>query len=193
MANIPVRPAKRGVPWWLWALIVLALLAVLAYVFLLNDDAPEAADRTDADTSAEVAPPPATDDRLTALPPADDPDPDRYVGRTVRLDRARVARVLGDSAFTVQGDGGHEWVVVLDEPTGVSTAGSSAGFAVASGDVIRLDGTLRRADGGAVPEAARSALSEGSLYVAASAADVTPAAGADTTGTAPSTTDTTTT
>lgn len=193
MANIPVRPAKRGVPWWLWALILLAIAAVVAYVFLMNDDDPEAAERDRADTTSVYVPPATGVDRLDVLPDADDPDPDRYVGRDIRLGEARVARVLSDSAFTVEGDDGREWVVVWEEPAGVSTAGSARGFTVASGDTVRLDGTVRRAEVGTVPEAARAALADGSLYVAASVADVVPAVGADSVGsTPPSLPDTTT-
>ena len=178
MADIPVRPAQRGTPWWLWALLLLAVAAVAAF-FLLDDDDDEL-DEVD-DTEVVATPPPATTTpdrtpvvRLDSLPDAADARVADYEDRSIDLAEASVVRALGDSAFTVRSESGREIAVVLDEPSGVSTAGSASGFTVAAGDRVRLSGTLRRAvaDLAGVPEAARTAVSEGALYIAASAADV---------------------
>lgn len=73
MATIPVRPAKRGIPWWLWLLIALAVAAVVAF-FLLSGDADEG-DRLDADTTEVGAtmPPARTEADLHRLPTSSAP------------------------------------------------------------------------------------------------------------------------
>ncbi len=56
MARIPVERKRRGLPWWAWLLIALAIAALLWFLFeLFNRDPNEARD-LNAETPAEVAP-----------------------------------------------------------------------------------------------------------------------------------------
>lgn len=180
MANIPVHPAKRGVPWWLWLVLALAIAAILAFVLLANDDDDDLA-RTDADTTQVVVDEPvarAADGPVIvaadSIPDAAGIEASRFDGRRVDLADARVTRVVGDSAFYVQTAAGREILVALDEPAGVSAAGSAAGFDVTRNERAQVRGTLRQAPDGfrGIPRAARTGMRDGALYIAASAADV---------------------
>ena len=183
MAHIPVHPAKRGVPWWLWLVLALALAALVAFLFLADDDDDVA--RTDGDTTQVVVDDPV--DPVAAGPTivAADSLPDvagieasRYAGRRVDLANARVTRVVGDNAFYVQTASGREMLVALEEPAGVTAAGSAAGFRVTRNAQAQVRGTLRQAPEGfqGIPRAARTGMRDGALYIAASAAEVTAAA-----------------
>lgn len=184
MANIPVHPTKRGVPWWLWLLIALLIAAVIAF-FLLQEEEVDDVDRLDADTTESTAAPlPDVSQsviltNLDSIPAPGDPRVERFLGRAVDLEEARVSRALGDSAFMVRNATGRDILVVLYDPAGTS-AGSAGGFAVEDGDTVQIEGSFRRVKSAfpGIPRAARSDIGEGELYVAARAADVT-AAGTD--------------
>ena len=169
MANIPVHPARKGIPWWVWLLLALAIATVAALLLLGREE--EDTVRTEADSTRVVTPAPARDAVVLSLDdvPADDVDAASVAGRRVELDAAQVGRVVGDSAFTVRSDAGREVMVVLDGPIR-----TMVGDAVAAGDLVQVRGALRRAGErmAGVPRSARSALRPGALYIAAAATDV---------------------
>ena len=175
MADIRVRPAKRGAPWWLWLLILLLVVAVGALFFLMEDedDSSEAGDLGVGAAEVEPARDLGTEAPLTVLdsiPAADDARSEAYVGREVSLADAEVARVFGDSAFAIRGAAGRDIPVVIDEASGGTISGL-----MTEGERIRLQGTLQRAGESpeGLPQAARSEVSAGTFYIAARSADVT--------------------
>ena len=176
MAHIPVQPKDRGVPGWLWLLLALLAAGILAFFLLFADDDDADDVSTAGDTTRVVTPAPTpVAAALTSLDSLDAATGARSLaGRRVEVSDAEVLRAVSDSAFYVRSASGREVLVVLDEDEGVSTAGSAAGFDVAPGDRVRLRGEVREATGtmAGVPQAARSGLRAGALYVAASAADV---------------------
>ena len=186
MATIPVQPAKRGIPGWVWALLALLVLGFLAFLFLRDDDDVDTVS-TAGDTTRVVTPAPAPATTpgvaLTSFDSLGTPagTTGTLAGRRVDVADAEVARVVSDSAFYVRSAGGRETLVVLNEREGVSTAGAASGFSVTEGDRVRVRGVVREAMAGlaGVPTAARSGLRDGALYVTASAADVVATAAPD--------------
>ena len=51
VAQIPVKPAKRGIPGWLWALLALIAVGILAFLFFTGAFGATAADDGRAETS----------------------------------------------------------------------------------------------------------------------------------------------
>ena len=145
MARIPVERKRRGIPWWVWLLIALAIAALLWLLFELRDDdelgdvlpvaatsaALDPAIGTAATATAPGAPDlgigpaataPAASDQLPAGAPITDalliinaPDRPSLVGRRVQLESVPVQAVTGDVAFWVGPSQGEPLLVVLDE------------------------------------------------------------------------------
>ena len=173
MAHIPVNPTKKGIPGWVWAILAIALIVVAAlFLFSLADD--EETTVIDRDSTTVVTPAPAPRETvysLDSLTDASGADLASLAGQRIEAEDVEVSRVIGDSAFVARSTSGRDILVVLRDG---ATASSAGGFAISQGDRVRLNGTLQQAgaDLRGIPQAARSALRTGALYVTASAADV---------------------
>lgn len=151
MANIPVQ-RKSGIPAWVWWIVALLLLGLLA-AFLLGLFDREAAPAT---TGAQATPATAaTGADARAQPTAagaavvtDVPigQPDRLValvGRDVRLDGVRVQQVVGDRAFWIGPSDTQRLFVVLNDEA--QTPGKVEGKVdVNQGQTVNIEGEIRR-------------------------------------------------
>ncbi len=159
MADIKIEK-KGGSLWWVWALIALAIIALIIWFFVGNDrdrvaQAPAAvtapaarvadADSTPVDRGNGQ---PITD--LAAITNNNDASLD---GREVRLSNVPVGMMAGDASFWVNDATGEKVYVVLNE---VATPGTpiEGRVDVNQGDKVDLVGTLRNASEGAPQGAA---------------------------------------
>ena len=157
MANIPVQ-RKSGIPWWVWALLGLVLLALLG-LFLGNPfdrreaAGPGAATGAGAKASPAAAASPATGAGAKASPAAAGPvtdlpigQPDQLAalaGRPVQLGGVKVQSVVGDKTFWVGPSATQRLFVFLEEDT---TAGQKVEgkVDVNPGQTVALTGEIRR-------------------------------------------------
>jgi hypothetical protein len=161
MTNIPIEK-KKGVPWWVWLLIVLLVLAGAWLLFgLLNDDdsdvavADEGSSVTETDTATgeedenedaatgDGAGPtqtgPITD--LTAVFGA--ADAASLVGRQVQLDEpVLVQSVVGDATFWVGPSQDQQVFVFLEE--NADAAGPEGLVDVNEGQRVLITGTAEQ-------------------------------------------------
>lgn len=147
MTEIPVHKKSGGVPWWVWALLALLLIALLFW-FLNRDDDPEVATDPVAPavaTATPVAEGPITD--LNTILATEDLA--TLSGREVQLSGVTVQRVVGDRTFIVGPSVERSLFVVLNQvPTpGTPTEGR---VDVTAGQTLSLGGTMRRVQDGAV-------------------------------------------
>ncbi len=185
MANIPVQ-RKRGIPWWVWALLGLVLLALLG-LFLGNPfdrreaAGPGAATGAGAKASPAAAASPATGAGAKASPAAAGPvtdlpigQPDQLValaGRPVQLGGVKVQSVVGDKTFWVGPSETQRLFVFLEED---KTAGQKVEgkVDVNAGQTVSITGELRKLPGaeeaqkqlGLSPQA-YEALKQGQVYL----------------------------
>lgn len=116
---------RRGFPWWLLALLALALIALvigLLFAFgIIGDDEEGAV----TDVQTIVAP----------------EDPAGLVGRSVNLEDVQVQAVLGDATFWI-GPSENERVLLFfpEEQAGQAEARVN----LSEGDTVTLDGTIER-------------------------------------------------
>lgn len=126
MAEIPVHK-KSGMPGWIWALIALIVLALLAWWLFGGDD--------------EVA---TIEDEPVAAAPMDPvADEGWTVGETVELSGVEVSSLAGDMAFNIE-QNGQQWLVLFDQtPTpGDPTEGE---YDINPGTMLNLTGEVRSA------------------------------------------------
>ena len=143
MANIPVERSSSGIPWWVWLLGLLALLAIGLLLFAGDDD--------DVYVENEV-PVVVEDDPFEEDPMiADENDLNLAIdelatagageGREVMLNGVEVLRVVGDSSFVID-TAGRETLVILaglgESETGAG--GSDGRFNVDVGDMVSISG-----------------------------------------------------
>lgn len=165
MADIPVTKKNSG-SWWIWliGLIVLAVLAWFLYQAFSDDrdgtaatptetvpaattaspppvvQAPAAAPQPDASTTTSAAPAAAGEAITDTGAYASTDDKLSLVGRRAELTGARVARVVGPRAFTVESGGQEMYVFVADDLSkGVGTQGQ-----IDKGSVLSVKGSFRR-------------------------------------------------
>ena len=146
MANIPVERSSSGIPWWVWLLGLLALLAIGLLLFAGDDD--EYVDTVDpVEQPVVVDDDPFEDDPMIA----DENDLNLAIdelvaagageGREVMLNGVEVLRVVGDSSFVID-TAGRETLVILaglgESETGAG--GSDGRFNVDEGDMISISG-----------------------------------------------------
>lgn len=136
MAEIPVTK-KSGIPWWVWLILALVVVAVAWWLLANGDD--------DIETAAVTAPAPAvapagpiTD--LTTITTA--ADRSVLIGREVQLTGVPVGDVVGDRTFYV-GSGDQNVFVVLDQVPTPGQPGVEGRYDVTSGQTINLTGSVQ--------------------------------------------------
>lgn len=129
MAEIPVE-RKSGSKSWLWILLALLVLALLAWWILDDDDEIATYDTTVAESTVLADEQPAQAGMLT-------------VGETVNLDQVEVTELAGDMAFYIQMNGQRVPVFFDQVPTpGTATEGR---YDINAGSVVNIDGEVRSA------------------------------------------------
>ena len=138
MAEIPVE-RKSGFPGWLIALLVLALLALLAWWLLADDDEVVEEDLVDNDPVEQVAPAVVTSLAALQAIPAD-----QLPGTEVRLDGVPVQSVESDAGYWIGTSETDRMYVLLNE---VATPGTDTEgrVDVNEGSMVSLTGTVRSA------------------------------------------------
>ena len=127
MAEIPVE--KKSSMGWLWVLLALLILALLAWWLLDSDDEVVEYAETDAVVAAPVEPMAATG--MLA------------VGESVDLDNIRVTSLAGDMAFNADVNGQNMLVLFDQTPTpGDATEGE---YDINPGSMLNIEGSVRSA------------------------------------------------
>lgn len=127
MAEIPVE--KKSSMGWLWVLLALLILALLAWWLLDSDDEAVEYAETDAVVAAPVEPMAATG--MLA------------VGESVDLDNIRVTSLAGDMAFNADVNGQNMLVLFDQTPTpGDATEGE---YDINPGSMLNIEGSVRSA------------------------------------------------
>ena len=125
MAEIPVE--KKSGLGWLWILLALLLLALLAWLLLSGDD-----DEVEPVVAEPVAEAPL-------LPPAGA----LVVGENIDLDGVEVTELAGDMAFYIDHEGQRVPVFFDEVPTpGTPTEGQ---LDINQGSILNIDGEVRAA------------------------------------------------
>jgi hypothetical protein len=138
MAEIPVE--KKSGKSWLWIILALILLALLAW-WLLNDDGDEVVEYTDNDTvAASTATGAAAGAVAGAATAGTEP---LAIGQEADLDNVRVTSVVGDAVFNIDA-GGQNMLVVFHEGE-TPNAPVEGGIDINEGSVLSLEGTVRAA------------------------------------------------
>lgn len=138
MAEIPVTK-KSGIPWWVWLILALVVIAIAWWLIASGDD--------DAETTAVQEPVPAVEsagpitDLTTILNVA---DRSTLTGREVQLTGVPVGEVVGDRTFYV-GSGDQRVFVVLDEVATPGQPGVEGRYDVTTGQTINLSGSVQPA------------------------------------------------
>lgn len=122
MAEIPVE--KKSSKGWLWALLALLIVALLAW-WLLSDDGDEPVD--DIDT---VAAAPMDTDMLE-------------VGESVDLENVMVTSLAGDMAFNADVNGQNMLVLFDQEPTPADAVEGE--YDINAGSTVNIEGSVRSA------------------------------------------------
>ena len=130
MAEIPIE--KKSGMGWLWALLALLLVALLAW-WLLSADDDEATNYADADTAA-MAP---------ADPMASGTAGTMEIGQSVDLDNVRVTSLAGDMAFNADVNGQEMLVLFDQEPT--PNDATEGEYDINPGSILNIDGSVRSA------------------------------------------------
>lgn len=134
MAEIPVE--KKSSMGWLWVLLALLILALLAWWLLDSDDEEVDYVENEAVVAAPVEPVAAGAAMLA-------------VGESVDLDNIRVTSLAGDMAFNADVNGQNMLVLFDQEPTpGDATEGE---YDINPGSMLNIEGSVRSA-GDPLPE-----------------------------------------
>ena len=142
MTEIPIERKSSGVPWWVWLLGALLLIALLFWL-LSDNDREEVAAVAPVEQSAVVAPAaeaggPITD--LATLTGAGGLA--ALVGRDVRLSAVPVTSVVGDRTFFI-GEGNQRAFVVLNEQAAPGNDVEGR-YDVRQGQLVDVNGVVRR-------------------------------------------------
>lgn len=141
---------RRGVPWWMWllALIALALLGWLLFALMFDGDDDDVTATTDATEEAVDTDAPATggtgDEPLTdigLLVGSGGPD---LVGRRVQLESVVVQSVPGDVTFWVGPSEEEQVLAVLQEEAGAGGEQVEGAVDINPGQQLTLMGVVRQ-------------------------------------------------
>lgn len=148
MAEIHVEKKSGAGMAWLWILLAIVLIAVLAWLFwpAADDESDLAADTTAGDTMT-LPPPPTLDANATIA--AILANPGQWVGNefsgTVTL-----ADVNTDRGFWIEQDGQRLFAIVVDDPT-LDPVNLSPGQQVGIRGTVRDASYISEIPGGALP------------------------------------------
>ncbi len=153
MAEIPIE-RKSGIPWWVWLIPAVLLIAFFIWMFTGDDDSERVA--TDLNPVEVV---PITDGAMAAPndPAVTGPITDlamitgasgltSMVGRQVQLGNVQVREVVGDRTFWVGPSDDRRAFVVLNEEATPGQPGVEGRYDVTTGQVINVSGTIRNID-----------------------------------------------
>lgn len=146
MAEIPVE--KRSSHTWLWVLLALLIVALLAW-WLLDDDGDNVVEYVDEDVAAETA----MTSGLT-------------VGQQINLERAQVTSLAGDMAFMIDMNG--ESVPVFFDEVRTPDTPTEGRYDINPGTVVNITGEVRQATDSLPERADPSILNSGQNYIWAS-------------------------
>lgn len=170
MTKIPVERKRRGLPWWAWLLLALAVIALLWLLVSLFDSDPDravilpggarasanAADRTsatgsppsnagDGDVSSVSAGAPGVPAPgwaiIDPIVILDAPDRPALVGQRVQLEAVPVQSVTGDKTFWVGPNSDRQLFVFLEEQN--TPAPTDAALNINPGQQVTLSGVVR--------------------------------------------------
>lgn len=156
MAEIPVT--KKSSLAWLWILLVLLILALLAwYVFADNDDDTAGYVADDTVAAATVA---GVDETAVAQT---EQTAALVVGETVKLNGVKVSSLAGDMAFYIEMNGQRVPVFFDQVPTpGTAIEGK---YDINAGSVLNLEGEVRSATDTLPADADPSILGDSQNYI----------------------------
>jgi hypothetical protein len=158
MAEIPVTK-KSGMPWWVWLLLTLAVLALIYFLFLAGDDEEVAV----VDRDVEVV---ETTSLITDLTTIEQGTVATLAGRRVDIDNVTVDAMYGDRGFTVTDQMGATVFVVIDEVVPGPDSGDDGDLDVNDGNVVSFTGEVRAVTDGRVNNEPIEGLPAGTeLYV----------------------------
>lgn len=151
MAEIPIE-RKSGIPWWVWLILAVLVIAFFIWMFTGDDDADRVA--TDLNPVEVVPVVPVTDATMAAPNDPAGPITDltmitgatgltSMVGRQVQLGNVRVQEVVGDRTFWVGSSADQRALVVLNEVATPGQPGVEGRYDVTAGQVVNVNGTIR--------------------------------------------------
>ncbi|MET1756605.1 hypothetical protein ABVV53_14270 [Novosphingobium sp. RD2P27] len=161
MAEIPIEKRKGGVPWWVWLLILAAIVALLIWLFAgreepvvenaeLDNDRIATAGAVDPGMGENTIAPTeevATGGPITDLSMLLGSQADAVIGREVRLTNVPAGPVPADAGFWIMGDNGQREYVILHEVRTPNTP-IEGKIDVDEGDRLDIVGTVRSAERG---------------------------------------------
>lgn len=183
MAEIDIERKKGMGIGWLWWVLGLILLAVIIWWIAASGDDDEEVVMEDP-----IAAPVVTEPMAPAAPTAPGiaevlANPSAFVGQSFSTDTVRVAEVVGDRGFWIEGDAGERLFVVKNESPQEGRADVEgqpdvrAARDVNTGDQLQISGTLL--DGGdldavqpPLDAATRQALTGQPIFLQANVADI---------------------
>ncbi len=131
MAEIPIE--KKSGMGWLWALLALLIIGLLAWWLISAADDDEAVNYTGAETAAVVP----------AVPMATATAGTMEIGQSVDLDNVRVTSLAGDMAFNAVVNGQEMLVLFNQEPT--PNDATEGEYDINPGSIVNIDGSVRSA------------------------------------------------
>lgn len=144
MAEIPVTK-KSGLPWWVWLLLALLVLALIYFLFLAGDDDVDTAqverDRVEVVETAGVITDLTTIEQGTAA---------TLSGRRVDINDVTVGTMYGDRGFSVTDQAGATVFVLIDEVVPGPDTGDDGDVDVNDGNVVSFTGEVRAVTDGRV-------------------------------------------
>lgn len=182
MADIDIERKSGGLG-WLWWLLGLLLLALLAWWLLSGDDEREVAIVDPVAAPAVVEPAPMATDPVAATTPtiADVlANPGTYAGQSFSTGQVRVAEVISDRGFWIENNGQRMFVVKNESPVpGVADTQGAAdtrpGRNVNAGDMLQINGTVMTSVDGVQPpldDDARQVIQAQPAFLQANVADI---------------------
>lgn len=181
MADIDIERKSGGMS-WLWWLLGLLLLALLAWWLLSGDDEREVAVVDPVAAPAVVDPAPVAPAPVAATPTIADvlANPATYAGQPFSTGQVRVAEVISDRGFWIENNGQRMFVIKNESPVpGVADTQGAAdtrdGRTVNAGDMVQINGTVMNSADGVQPpldDQARQVIQAQPAFLQANVADI---------------------
>ena len=140
MAEIPIE--HKSSKSWLWVLLALLVLGLLAW-WLLDNDGNDVVEYTDTETDAVAAAPAVTSNTSASAGTAAVGTAALAAGQTINLQNLRVTSLAGDMAFNAEVNGEPMLIVFNQQPT--PNTAKEGKFDINPGSVINISGSVRSA------------------------------------------------
>ncbi|MEN3971973.1 hypothetical protein WJS89_04765 [Sphingomicrobium sp. XHP0235] len=144
MAEIPVEKRSSGIPWWVWVLALLAIIALVWWLIAANDD--DAAADADAD-AVEYSADPSND--IMVMDDTELTDV-LAIGSSIDVDNVRVTELAGDMSFWADIDERRTFVIFDQEQTPADM--TEGEFDINPGSMLSITGDVFASDE-AIPSA----------------------------------------